>query len=162
MNIAPSLLSVYSSLHAEKEPWPGHRCGETEARSRLGLPPRFTHGSRAETASWASHTSSAQIPDPSPAPSPQPRFPRGTTSPRCSTHSGRGEGPWGPRGRSAGTLRDSSALLAASPPQTCRTSSGRVEGRTLRPSQAGPWRRGAPTRAGPAGAGHGELRRYPL
>lgn len=139
MNIAPSFLSVHSSLHPQKEPWPGHRCGETEARSRLGLPPRSTHGSRSERASWASRTSSAQIPDPRPLPAPSPATPAeplplaaALTRAEARGHGGHGAVLPGPCGIPA-LSRPPLHLKPAEPAQV-----GRAEGRALRPSQLGP------------------------
>lgn len=101
----------------QKEPWPCHRHGETEAPSSAGLHLRPTQGSMAKAASSASHTSV------SPLPAPLARCPVGRRrnlapgSHRCETYLERSGGPQGRGtcggGGCAGSLRNASAV---SPP----------------------------------------------
>lgn len=93
MKIFLSPFWAHSSLHPQKEPWPGHRHGETETQSGTGLHLRSTQGSTAKAVSCVLHTSI------SPLPAPFTHHPTGhgrklaPGSPCCKTYLERSGGP---------------------------------------------------------------------
>lgn len=96
-NISLSPFWARSSLHPQKDPWPGHRHGETEAQSGAGLHP-VVH---ARENGQSSFLRPAHLHLPSPSPTPSLSRPPGggrelaLGSPRCETYLERGGGPWG-------------------------------------------------------------------